>query len=71
MANCRGNETRAAIAEAASVFEPWAARTGKARAAILRRWYEEVVAARDDITLLMTLECGKPLAEAKQEFDSG
>ena len=71
VANCRGNETRAAIAEASSVFEPWAQRTGKARAAILRRWYEEVVAARDDITRLMTLECGKPLAESRQEFDSG
>lgn len=36
-----------------------------------RRWYEEVVAAREDITALMTLEAGKPLAESRSEFDLG
>ena len=30
-----------------------------------------MVAARDDITRLMTLESGKPLAESRSEFDSG
>lgn len=36
-----------------------------------RSWYEEVVAAREDITRLMTLESGKPLAESRAEFDNG
>ena len=71
MAECGTLETRTAIAAASSVFEQWAGRTGKERSAILRRWYDEVLAAKDDITQLMTLECGKPLAEARNEFDGG
>ncbi|EFN58977.1 hypothetical protein CHLNCDRAFT_48452 [Chlorella variabilis] len=68
---CGANETRAAIAEAATAFESWGRRPGKERAAILKRWYGEVVSARDDITRLMTLESGKPLAESRSEFDNG
>jgi hypothetical protein len=30
-----------------------------------------VVAAKEDVTRLMTLESGKPLAEARAEFDNG
>lgn len=36
-----------------------------------RRWYDLVLAAREDIAVLMTLESGKPLAESKAEFDNG
>lgn len=36
-----------------------------------RRWQSEVLRAREDITRLMVLECGKPLAEARAEFDKG
>lgn len=71
VAHCGGNETRAAVAAAAAQFEPWARRPAKERAGILRRWYEEVVAAREDITRLMTLESGKPLGESRGEFDNG
>ena len=35
------------------------------------RWYDLVVAAREDIAVLMTLESGKPLAESRGEFDNG
>lgn len=38
---------------------------------IPRSWYDTVVAARDDICALMTLEAGKPLAESRAEFDNG
>lgn len=65
------NETRAAIAEAATQFDAWGRRPAKERGAILKRWHAEVVAARDDITRLMTLESGKPLAESRGEFDNG
>ncbi|PSC68568.1 succinate-semialdehyde dehydrogenase [Micractinium conductrix] len=68
---CGANETRAAIAGAVAQFEPWAARPAKERSALLRRWYDAVVGARDDITRLMTLESGKPLAESRGEFDNG
>lgn len=68
---CGANETRAAVAAAAAQFEPWAARPAKERSTIMRRWYDLVVGAREDITQLMTLESGKPLAESRGEFDTG
>jgi succinate-semialdehyde dehydrogenase/glutarate-semialdehyde dehydrogenase len=39
--------------------------------AAVRRWYQEIVAATDDIAAIMTAECGKPLAEAKAEIAAG
>lgn len=35
------------------------------------RWYDNIVAASDDIATIMTMECGKPLAEARAEIASG
>ncbi len=56
-----------AIAAAHQAFPAWAAKTGKERAAILRKWFDLIVANIDDLALLMTAEQGKPLAEAKGE----
>ncbi len=39
------------------------------RTAKLRRWYELILEARDDLALIMTLEQGKPLAESRGEID--
>jgi len=61
-------ETRRAIAAAGAAFPAWAARTAKDRAAILRRWYELLMANQEDLATLMTAEQGKPLAEAKGEI---
>ena len=41
----------------------------KERAQILRRWFDLIIANRDDIALIMTSEQGKPLAEARGEVD--
>lgn len=41
---------------------------GKERAAILRRWFDLMMANQDDLPGWMTLEQGKPLAEAKGEI---
>ncbi|WP_298216664.1 NAD-dependent succinate-semialdehyde dehydrogenase [Acidocella sp.] len=60
-------ETERAIAAAEAAFKPWAGRAARERAAILRRWFELVVAHADDLGALMTAEQGKPLAEAKGE----
>jgi succinate-semialdehyde dehydrogenase/glutarate-semialdehyde dehydrogenase len=63
------SETRQAI-EAANTASPgWARLTGKARAKVLRRWFELIIANRDDIALIMTTEQGKPLSEALGEVD--
>jgi succinate-semialdehyde dehydrogenase/glutarate-semialdehyde dehydrogenase len=61
------DETRAAIEAANAAFPAWAARTAKDRAALLRKWYELMLAHADDLAVLMTAEQGKPLAEAKGE----
>jgi succinate-semialdehyde dehydrogenase/glutarate-semialdehyde dehydrogenase len=60
-------ETRRAIEAADAAMGAWAARTAKERSAILRRWNDLVLANADDLALIMTLEQGKPLAEAKGE----
>ncbi len=61
-------ETRRAIEAAQAAFPAWAARTAKERAALLRRWYELLMANQEDLATLMTAEQGKPLAEAKGEI---
>lgn len=68
---CGVQETQRAIEEAEQAFKSWSTRTAKSRAAILTQWHQEILRAREDITRIMTLECGKPLAEARNEFDSG
>jgi succinate-semialdehyde dehydrogenase / glutarate-semialdehyde dehydrogenase len=66
---CREAETDAAIAAAHSAFPGWSARTADERSRILHRWYELTLAHRDDLATLITLEEGKPLAEARGEVD--
>ncbi|RUM96639.1 NAD-dependent succinate-semialdehyde dehydrogenase [Pseudaminobacter arsenicus] len=61
-------ETRAAIEAAQAAFAPWSARTGKERAAILRRWFELIMANQEDLAVIMTAEQGKPLAESRGEI---
>ncbi|MFZ4963773.1 NADP-dependent succinate-semialdehyde dehydrogenase [Pseudomonas gingeri] len=61
-------ETRRAIEAAEKALPDWRARTAKDRATVLRRWFELIMANQDDLARLMTLEQGKPLAEAKGEI---
>jgi succinate-semialdehyde dehydrogenase / glutarate-semialdehyde dehydrogenase len=67
VAELGGAETRRAIEAANAAWPAWRALTGKARAAVLRRWFDLILANADDLALLMTSEQGKPLAEAKGE----
>lgn len=62
------NETRTAIDAANQALPAWRALTAKERATILRRWFDLMMANQDDLAKLMTLEQGKPLAEAKGEI---
>ncbi|MFD1329806.1 NADP-dependent succinate-semialdehyde dehydrogenase [Mycoplana ramosa] len=64
-------ETREAIAAAEKAQKEWAARTAKERAAILRKWFELMMANQDDLGRILTMEQGKPLAEAKGEIAYG
>ncbi len=58
-------ETRAAIEAANKAFPAWSKKTGKERAAVLRRWFDLMMENRDDLARLMTLEQGKPLHHSR------
>ena len=61
------SETRQAIEAANRAFPAWSKKTAKERAIILRRWFDLLLANQEDLAKLMTLEQGKPLAEARGE----
>jgi len=58
-----------AVEAAERAFPGWAKHTAKQRSNILRKWYELIVANREDLALILTSEQGKPLAEALGEID--
>ena len=62
-------ESAAAVDAAHTAFAGWAAALPQERARLLRRWHELLLAAREDLARIMTLEQGKPLAEARGEID--
>jgi aspartate-semialdehyde dehydrogenase len=63
------SETTKAIDAATGAFSKWRTLLPQERAKILRRWYELMLAAKDDLALIMTLEQGKSLAESRGEID--
>src|SRR5437870_6354127 len=60
-------ETRQAIDAAARAFPAWRKKTAKERAAVLRRWFDLMMANQEDLARLMTTEQGKPLGESRGE----
>ena len=64
-------ETKRAIEAADKAWPAWRAKTAKERAAILRKWFDLMMANQDDLALILTTEQGKPLAEAKGEIAYG
>ncbi|MDR6635125.1 aspartate-semialdehyde dehydrogenase [Phyllobacterium sp. 1468] len=63
------DQTTIAIDAAAKAFPAWRDLLPQERTAKLRRWYELIVEAKDDLALIMTLEQGKPLAESRGEIN--
>jgi succinate-semialdehyde dehydrogenase/glutarate-semialdehyde dehydrogenase len=68
VARATRDDTRRAIDAAAAALPAWSANTARDRAAILRRWYDLIVEAADDLAAILTAEQGKPFAEAKGEI---
>ena len=62
-------ETNRAIEAASKAFLTWRKRTAKERSDIVRRWQDLMLRDRERLALLMTLEQGKPLAEARGEVN--
>ena len=69
--NMTAAETARAIDAAYATQKAWAKRTGKDRAAVLRKWYDLMIANADDLGMILTAEMGKPFAEAKGEVMYG
>ena len=61
----------AAIARAHAALPAWQAKSAKERSALLRRWFELIIEHQEPLALLMTLEQGKPLVEARGEVVYG
>ena len=62
-------QARQAVDAAAKAFPAWKTLLPQQRSACLRAWYDGIVAAREDLALIITLEQGKPLSEARAEID--
>ncbi|MFP3562968.1 NAD-dependent succinate-semialdehyde dehydrogenase [Paraburkholderia sp. SIMBA_030] len=62
-------EAEKAVIAAHNAFPAWSQRTARERSLILQRWFQLIIKNRDDLALLMTLEQGKPLAEARGEIE--
>ncbi len=60
-------DTRSAVAAAERAYPAWRKLLAKERAAILRRWADLMLEHQEDLSVLMVLEQGKPLAEARAE----
>jgi succinate-semialdehyde dehydrogenase/glutarate-semialdehyde dehydrogenase len=64
-------EALRAVQSAHAAWPEWRGATAKARALVLRRWFELVMQHESDLARIMTLEQGKPLAEARAEIAYG
>lgn len=52
-----------------AAFPAWRDQPAKTRAQLLRRWFDLILANRDDLAAIMVSEQGKPLAEARGEIE--
>jgi len=71
VSDCGEAETSAAIAAAKRALPEWSARTAAGRAAIIHKWHDLVMENADGLARILTLEMGKPLAEARGEIAYG
>jgi succinate-semialdehyde dehydrogenase/glutarate-semialdehyde dehydrogenase len=69
--NLGRDDVQRAIAAAKTALEDWRMRTARERSTLLRCWFDLTMAAQADLARLLTLEQGKPLAEAMGEIAYG
>ena len=69
--NCGADEARLAVEAAHSAFALWKDKTPQERGAYLHAWEQAIRANLEDLARLLTLEEGKPLAEARAEILQG
>jgi succinate-semialdehyde dehydrogenase/glutarate-semialdehyde dehydrogenase len=71
VANCDRVDAEQAISAADRAWPAWRRKTAKERAAVLRAWFDLILAHQEDLAKLMTAEQGKPLAESRGEVIYG
>ena len=71
VADCGKLETKRAIEAAEKAFISWRNLTGIERGQILRKWFDLQLEHLDDLAMILTIEQGKPIEEAKGEIRYG
>ncbi len=71
VAKCSTAETRRGIEAARAALADWRRKTVKERSAYLRKWFNLMMEAQEDLAMILTAEQGKPLAEARGEVAYG
>ncbi|MFT6194384.1 MAG: succinate-semialdehyde dehydrogenase/glutarate-semialdehyde dehydrogenase [Cognaticolwellia sp.] len=64
-------ETELAVNAAKGALKTWSAKSANERAYVMRNWFNLIMQHQDDLGRILTLEQGKPLAEAKGEVAYG
>ncbi|MET3107155.1 succinate-semialdehyde dehydrogenase/glutarate-semialdehyde dehydrogenase [Oxalobacteraceae bacterium GrIS 2.11] len=67
VANASVTQAQIAIDAAQAAFPEWAAKTGKQRAEVMRKWFDLILLHTEDLAHILTAEQGKPIAEARGE----
>ncbi len=71
VADCGGGEAARAVDAAYTALATWRKTTPKTRAGVLRAWHGLLMAHQEDLARIISLEQGKPLAEARGEVAYG
>lgn len=71
VSNAGVQETNLAVKAAKEAFRTWSKKPANERAGLLRKWFNLIMENQEDLGRILTLEQGKPLAEAKGEIAYG
>ncbi|MDF0595145.1 NAD-dependent succinate-semialdehyde dehydrogenase [Psychromarinibacter halotolerans] len=69
IASLSADEGRVAVDAAQKAFAAWSLMLPQDRSAILRRWFDLMLAHKEDLARIMVAEQGKPISEARGEID--
>ena len=71
VSDCSPSHAELAVKAASDALPAWKSKTAAERSALLRKWFNLMIEHQHDLGVIMTLEQGKPLAEAKGEVGYG
>jgi len=71
VSNAGVTETNLAVKAAKKALKQWSAKSANDRCTLMRNWFDLMTQHQDDLARILTLEQGKPFAEAKGEIGYG